>query len=156
MPTTINVNRQIETIRIEENGNTLYSWEVATDDESVIAMLAEITGALDRAQALVHMAGGADEAEAQAAKKSLVLLQKRAISAVIGEQGYHDVLCHIGNGTPCDPAENIRNIGDVFAELCMWVYERCTPRILGEASAIASSNLKKKPKKRPKKKGKRK
>lgn len=134
MATILKINRQIETIKVEDNGETLYEWEVATDDKSIEQMLSKIGSSLDRAHTLVDKEAKAKNDEERAeANAMIVRLQKRVITSVIGSQGYLDVLEYIGGEYgPADPSENIRNIGDIFAALCVFVYERCTSKQLRE------------------------
>lgn len=134
MATTLRINRQTEIIKVEDDGEALYEWEVPTDDASVERMLGLVGSAIQSAATLTSAQDGAKtEEERDKATADLVKLQKRVISAIIGPDGYTDVLTYIGDGKPCDPKKNIVNIGDVFGALCVWLYERCTAKQLREA-----------------------
>ena len=135
MATTLKINRQHETIKVDdEDGSALYEWKVPTDDDSLNRTLNMVGNAMIRAKDLSdEQAKATTPEEAKEATDSLVKLQKRVISAIIGADGYQDVLCYIGDGEPCDPAKNIVNIGDVFGALCVWLYEHCTSKQLRDA-----------------------
>lgn len=133
MDTVLDINRKHEKIRVEEGGRTVLEWRIATDDKSIEDMIAKIGNAVDRAHILVEKEAEAEtDEERREANDMIVRLQKRVITAIIGADGYRDVLTYIGDGEPCDPSENIRNIGEVFAALCVWLYERCTSKQLRE------------------------
>lgn len=133
--TTLQVNKKQETIGIEDaDGEVLYEWTVNTDDDSLQKMLNRVQNAFLRAPDLEEKAANAKTPEeAREANEATVKLQRRAISAIIGEQGYNDILEYIGDGEPVDPYDHIITIGDVFGSLCMWLYERCTSKQLREA-----------------------
>lgn len=136
MATTLKINRQIETIKVTDpDGTTAYEWRIPTDDESMETMLHMVGNAMDRSAAIQKKIDRAQEdAEAAAeAKAAMVRLLKRTVSAIIGNQGWNDVLTYIGDGKPCDPEKNIANIGEVFAALTTWLYEHCTSKQLREA-----------------------
>lgn len=133
--TTLQINKRQEIIGIEdENGEPLYEWVVDTDDDSIQRMLNRVQNAFLRAPDLEEKARNAKtEEEAREANEATVKLQRRGISAIIGEQGYNDILEYIGDGEPVDPYDHIITIGDVFGTLCVWLYERCTSKQLREA-----------------------
>lgn len=133
--TTLQVNKRRETIGIEgADGEPLYEWTVSTDDDSLQKMLNRVQNAFLRAQDLEEKASSAKTPEeAREANEATVKLQRRAISAIIGEEGYNDILEYIGDGEPVDPYDHIITIGDVFGALCVWLYERCTAKQLREA-----------------------
>lgn len=136
MATTLKINRQVETIKVDNpDGSTAYEWRIATDDKNLVKMLHMVGNAMDRFATLQRKID--DEklsAEERAeAENAMVKLMKRIVSAIIGEQGWADVLEYIGDGVPCDPAKNIINIGEVFAALVTWLYEHCTSKQLREA-----------------------
>lgn len=134
MATVLRINRQTEIINVQDGEETLYSWEIPTDDESIDRMLGMVGSAIESAESLTDKQNSAKtDDEREKAEKDLVKLQKRVISAIIGSDGYNDVLTYIGDGKPCDPAKNIVNIGDVFGALCVWLYEHCTAKQLREA-----------------------
>ncbi len=133
--TTLQVTKRKEVISIDgPDGEPLYEWEVATDDASLQRMLNRVQNAFERARDLGEQAATAQTPEeVRAANEATVKLQKRAVSAIIGEQGYRDLLEYIGDGEPVDPYEHIIAIGDVFGALCVWLYERCTAKQLRDA-----------------------
>lgn len=136
MATTLKINRQVETIKVnDEDGSELYAWKVSTDDDSLQRTLNMVGNAMDRFAAIQKKIDRAQEdAEAAAeAKAAMVRLLKRTVSAIIGNQGWNDVLTYIGDGKPCDPEKNIANIGEVFAALTTWLYEHCTSKQLRDA-----------------------
>lgn len=147
MATTLKINRQVETIDVRaDDGSALYEWNVRTDDASMQRMISMVGNALDRAHSLTDKAEKADTDEARSeANADIARLQKRVISAIIGSDGYNDVLEYIGGGEPCDPMENIVNIGDVFGALCVWLYERCTAKQLREAGVYFERQRKSEP-----------
>lgn len=132
MAMTLKINRQFETIEVENpDGSIACSWQVATDDASLTSMLYRVGNAMDRFAALQLKPDG--DAPDEKTKEATVRLLKRTISAIIGEDGYDDVLRYIGDGEPCDANNNIVNIGEVFAALCTWLYEHCSSKQLREA-----------------------
>jgi len=133
--TTLQVNRKSERINIrDDDGRVAYEWEVATDDESLQTMLVRVGNAFERAKELADASDAATTPEElEQTTKEIVKLQKRVISAIIGPQGYQDILEYIGDGEAVDPARYIRNVGDVFGSLCVWLYQRCTSKQLREA-----------------------
>lgn len=133
--TNLQINKRQETIGIEgPNGEPLYEWVVDTDDESLQKMLNRVQNAFLRAPDLEEKARNAETPEeVREANEATVKLQRRGISAIIGEDGYNDILEYIGDGEPVDPYDHIITIGDVFGTLCVWLYERCTSKQLREA-----------------------
>ena len=133
--TTLQVARKQEAICIAgPDGEPLYEWLVSTDDASLQRMLNKVGNSFDRARDLAAKAeGAATPEEAREANEETVKLQKRVISAIVGEQGYQDILEYIGDGEPVDPYDYIIVIGDVFGALCVWLYERCTSKQLRDA-----------------------
>ncbi len=134
-PLQLQFNRSVEYINIpDDDGETLYEWGVKTDDESLQTMLVRVGNAFERAKQLSDAADAATTPEElEAANAEIVKLQKRVISAIIGPDGYEDILEYIGDGEKVDPSKHIRTIGDVFGSLCVWLYERCTSKQLREA-----------------------
>jgi hypothetical protein len=135
---TIKVNRQVEKITVPgDDGEAAIVWKIRTDDKSMDSMLKMVGNAIDRAQALTEKSDEAQtEEELAETNRAIVHLQKRVISAIVGADGYDELLLYIGGGKPADPAENIVNIGDVFGALCVWLYERCTAKQLREAGVM--------------------
>ena len=133
--TRLQINKKQEIIGIEdEHGEPLYEWVVNTDDDSLQKMLNRVNNAFLRAPDLQEKAANATTPEeAREANEATVKLQRRGISAIIGEAGYNDILEYIGDGVPVDPYDHIITIGDVFGSLCVWLYERCTAKQLREA-----------------------
>lgn len=133
--TTLKINREVEHITVkDDDGEVLLDWVVRTDDESIEQTLKLVGNAMDRAAEYSKKAEAAETDEEIAELNDMtVRLFKRTISAIIGPEGYQELLTYIGDGTPCDPAKNIANIGEVFASLCTWLYARCTSRQLREA-----------------------
>lgn len=133
--TTIKINREVEHITVkDDDGEVLYDWTVKTDDRSLEQTLHLVGNAMDRASEFAKKADAAEtEEEVAELNEIMVRLFKRTISAIIGPKGYQDVLTYIGDGQPCDPANNISNIGEVFASLCTWLYSKCTNKQLREA-----------------------
>lgn len=138
---TIKINRQIETIKVpDETGEIVYSWEVPTDDASIEVMGAKIASALDRFKSVSRQVENAQsDDEMQQATEVCVRLQKRVIVTIIGEEGYNDVLTYIGDGMPCDPANNLTNIGEVMAALLTWFAAHCTSQEMRRATTQLSA-----------------
>ena len=139
MATTLKINRQTETIKVDNpDGTTACEWKIATDDASMEKRLRMVGDAMDRfaaIQAKIDKAGEDAEA-AKEAKAAMARLMKRTVSAIIGADGWNDVLAYIGDGEPCDPEKNIANIGEVFAALVTWLYEHCTSKQLREVGVL--------------------
>lgn len=124
MATVINLGRQVETITVpDEDGTVACEWKVPTDDGSLDLMVSQVAAALEA----YANDGSVEEA---------VHLQRRVITAVIGEDGYSDVLAYIGGGEPADPSVNVANIGDVFAGLLVWLYDHVGQQRLVEAASM--------------------
>ena len=159
MADLIRINRAVETIEVrDEDGDVACSWKVRTDDESLERTLRMVSGAMDRFAALnVEMAQAETDEERKQAVDAMVRLFKRTITAIIGEQGWHDVLAYIGDGEECDPAANISNLGEVFAALTTWLWNHCSSKQLREAGVYFTAEKAKLPmnrkQRRAKKKG---
>ncbi|WP_294162250.1 hypothetical protein [uncultured Senegalimassilia sp.] len=160
MAELIRINRAVETIEVrDEDGEVACSWKVRTDDESLERTLRMVGNAMDRFAALNdEMAQAETDEERQKAAETMVRLFKRTITAIIGEQGWHDVLAYIGDGEECDPAANISNLGEVFAALTTWLWNHCSSKQLREAGVYFTAEKAKLPmnrkQRRAKKKGK--
>lgn len=160
MAELIRINRAVETIEVrDEDGEVACSWKVRTDDESLERTLRMVGGAMDRFAALnAEMAQAETDEERKQAVDAMVRLFKRTITAIIGEQGWHDVLAYIGDGEECDPAANIANLGEVFAALTTWLWNHCSSKQLREAGVYFTAEKAKLPmnrkQRRAKKKGK--
>lgn len=160
MAELIRINRAVETIEVrDEDGEVACSWKVRTDDESLERTLRMVGNAMDRFGALSgEMAQAETDEERKRAAESMARLFKRTITAIIGEEGWHDVLAYVGGGEECDPAENTANLGEVFAALVTWLWKHCSSKQLREAGAYFSAEKAKLPRnrrqRRAKKKGK--
>lgn len=142
---TIKINREVEHITVkDDDGEVMFDWAVKTDDKSLEQMLHLVGNAMDRAGEYSQKAAEAETPEDIAELNEMtVRLFRRTISAIIGPEGYQDVLTYIGDGEPCDPANNIANIGEVFASLCTWLYSRCTSKQLREAGVYFEAESRK-------------
>lgn len=142
---TIKINREVENITVkDDDGEVMFDWAVKTDDKSLEQMLHLVGNAMDRAGEYSQKAAEAETPEDIAELNEMtVRLFRRTISAIIGPEGYQDVLTYIGDGEPCDPANNIANIGEVFASLCTWLYSRCTSKQLREAGVYFEAESRK-------------
>ena len=132
---TIKINRLVEHIEVrDEDGELAYRWEVRTDDASMERMTHMVGDAMSRFHALSDelRAAEADEDRERAAS-AMVHLFRRTACAIIGEQGWEDVLEYIGDGEPVDPAQHINDLGEVFAALCNWLWDHCSNKQLREA-----------------------
>ena len=147
MAELIRINRAVETIEVrDEDGEVACSWKVRTDDETMERTLRMVGNAMDRFKAVNdEIAAAETEEERQRATEVMVRLFKRTITAIIGEQGWHDVLAYIGDGEECDPAANIANLGEVFAALVTWLYDRCSSKQLREAGVYFNAEKAKLP-----------
>lgn len=159
MAELIRINRAVETIEVrDENGDVACSWKVRTDDENLERTLRMVGNAMDRFAALNdEMTQAETDEERQKAAETMARLFKRTITAIIGEQGWHDVLAYIGDGEECDPAANIANLGEVFATLITWLWNHCSSKQLREAGVYFTAEKAKLPmnrkQRRAKKKG---
>lgn len=142
---TIKINREVEHITVKnDDGEVMFDWAVKTDDKSLAQMLHLVGNAMDRAGKYSQKAAEAETPEDIAELNEMTArLFRRTISAIIGPEGYQDVLTYIGDGEPCDPANNIANIGEVFASLCTWLYSRCTSKQLREAGVYFEAESRK-------------
>ena len=132
---TIKINRSVEHIVVrDEDGEVAYRWKVRTDDASLERTTRLVGDAMSRCHALSDelVAAETDE-ERKRTAVTLVHLFKRTTCAIIGEQGWEDVLAYIGDGEPVDPAEHINDLGEVFAALVSWLWEHCSNKQLREA-----------------------
>lgn len=159
MAELIRINRAVETIEVrDENGDVACSWKVRTDDENLERTLRMVGNAMDRFAALNdEMTQAETDEERQKAAETMARLFKRTITAIIGEQGWHDVLAYISDGEECDPAANIANLGEVFAALITWLWNHCSSKQLREAGVYFTAEKAKLPmnrkQRRAKKKG---
>lgn len=130
----IKLNKQTEHIDIKA-GEEVVTFSVKTDDDNIERMLTMVGNSMDRFASLQHkMDTIENEDEVAEAKNAMVRLQKRCITAIVGEEGYNDILLLLSDDDePVDPAKNIVNIGEVFAALCTWLYDHCTSKQLREA-----------------------
>lgn len=147
MAELIRINRAVETIEVrDENGDVACSWKVRTDDENLERTLRMVGNAMDRFAALNdEMTQAETDEERQKAAETMARLFKRTITAIIGEQGWHDVLAYIGDGEECDPAANIANLGEVFAALTTWLWNHCSSKQLREAGVYFTAEKAKLP-----------
>lgn len=135
MATILNINREVEKIIIPgEEGQEDTILEVFTDDKSIEQTLHQVGNAMDRFAVLQSKLDKAQDEEAiKEQQEAMVRLFKRTISAIVGTDGWNKVLEYIGDGKPADPANNILNLGEIFAALVTWLYERCTSKQLRNA-----------------------
>ena len=149
---TIKINRSIEHIVVrDEDGEAACDWAVRTDDASMERMTRLVGDAMSRFHALSDGLGAAEsDEERKRASEAMARLFKRTICAVIGEQGWEDVLAYIGDGEPVDPAEHVNDLGEVFAALVNWLWEHCSNKQLREAGAYFQGQKQHMPKSRAK------
>lgn len=135
MATILNINREVEKIIIPgEEGQENTILEVFTDDKSIEQTLHQVGNAMDRFAVLQSKLDKAQNEEAiKEQQDAMVRLFKRTISAIVGTDGWNKILEYIGDGKPADPANNILNLGEIFAVLVTWLYERCTSKQLRNA-----------------------
>lgn len=135
MPTILNINREVEKIVIPGDANQEDTvLEVFTDDKSIEQTLHQVGNAIDRFAALQSKLDKAEDEEAvKEQQEAIARLFKRTISAIVGKDGWQKILEYIGDGEPVDPTNNIMTIGEVFAALVTWLYERCTSKQLRDA-----------------------
>ena len=135
MATILNINREVEKIIIPgEEGQENTILEVFTDDKSIEQPLHQVGNAMDRFAVLQSKLDKAQNEEAiKEQQDAMVRLFKRTISAIVGTDGWNKILEYIGDGKPADPANNILNLGEIFAALVTWLYERCTSKQLRNA-----------------------
>lgn len=135
MATILNINREVEKIIIPgEEGQEDTILEVFTDDKSTEQTLHQVGNAMDRFAVLQSKLDKAQNEEAiKEQQDAMVRLFKRTISAIVGTDGWNKILEYIGDGKPADPANNILNLGEIFAALVTWLYERCTSKQLRNA-----------------------
>lgn len=147
----LKITKQIETIEVkDDNDDVVLSWDVPTDDASIQQLTNKLANALSRAADLSKAIDDADSPEAaETSRQNLASLQKRVITAVLGDDAYDQILTYMGNGTPVDPMKNISNLGEIFAALCVWVYDHCTNEELRNAAQhLVPSNKQKRRRKR--------
>ncbi|WP_417801705.1 hypothetical protein [Thermophilibacter provencensis] len=136
----LNVTRDYEDVYLQdpEEHPEAPRYRVRFDDASIDAMLAKIGDALDRARGLERRAAEAstDEERAEVARVT-AHLQRRVIVAVIGPEGYDDVLRLVGDGEPADPETHVVQLGEVFAQLMDLVSRRASSEKLREYSLHA-------------------
>lgn len=132
---TIKINRSVETIEVrDEDGEVACRWKVRTDDASMERMTHMVGDAMERFHVLSDELGAAEtDEERKQAADAMVRLFKRTTCAIIGEQGWEDVLAYIGDGEPADPAQHINDLGEVFAALTNWLWDHCSNKQLREA-----------------------
>lgn len=132
---TIKINRSVEHIVVrDEDGEVAYRWKVRTDDASLERITHLVGDAMSRFHALSDELGAAEsDEERKRASEAMARLFKRTTCAIIGEQGWEDVLAYIGDGEPVDPTEHVNDLGEVFAALVNWLWEHCSNKQLREA-----------------------
>ena len=130
----IKLNKQTENIEIDAGEDSIVL-NIKTDDDNIERMLTMVGNAMDRFASLQHKIDTEESEEGlQDAKQAMVRLQKRCITAIVGEEGYNDILLLMSDDDePVDPTNNIVNIGDVFAALTTWLYDHCTAKQLRDA-----------------------
>lgn len=135
MSTILKINKEVEKIIIPTDGESDdIVFEVRTDDNNITQTLHRIGNAMDRFSALQTRLDGAEsENEIEEIQQAMARLFKRSISAIVGKDGWKQILCFIGDGKPVDPAKNIITLGEVFAALVTWLYEHCTSKQLRDA-----------------------
>lgn len=135
MSTILKINKEVEKIIIPtEDGSDDIILEVFTDDKSIAQTLHQVGNAMDRFSALQSkLDKAADKGEVDEAQQAMARLFKRSITAIVGKDGWEKILCFIGDGQPADPTNNIITLGEVFAALVTWLYERCTSKQLRDA-----------------------
>ena len=121
MATILSINKENEkiVIPVEDGDDVVLS--VNTSDKNIETVLHKVGNAISKFQTLsknIELATGDEDVEQ--AKDALVNLMKRTISAIVGKEGWEDILSFIGDGTPVDPKREhhdawrgIRGIGDV-------------------------------------------
>lgn len=140
MATVLKINRQVEKIVVPGGDGPDTVLEVSTDDKSVEATLHLVGNAMDRFAAAQSRLDAADgEEEAAQARDAMARLFKRTISAIVGKEGWEAILLHIGGGERADPRENVITLGEVFAALVTFIYERCTSKQLRDAGVYLSA-----------------
>lgn len=136
----LNVTRDYEDVYLQdpEDHPGAARYRVRFDDASIDSMLAKIGDALDRAQGLERRAAEAstDDERAEVARMT-AHLQRRVIAAVIGPEGYDDVLRLVGDGEPANPETHVVQLGEVFAQLMDLVGRRASSEKLREYSLRA-------------------
>lgn len=155
MATVIKINKQVEQVVIECGGDEL-EIGIPTDDASIDRMVSMVGNAMDRfasiQKTIDEATGSGDEDKAAEATDAMVRLERRVITAIVGEDGYEAILALMSDdGEQVDPAENIVNVGEVLAGLVTWLYEHCTSKQLREAGVYAQRQSKSMPKKRKRK-----
>ncbi len=153
MATILNINKEYEEIIIPGGEGEDVVLSVCTSDANIEATLHKVGNAIDRFQVLssnVNLASSEDDLEQ--AKDALSNLIARTTSAIVGEQGWLDILTFIGDGTPVDPKENISTLGEVFAALVTWLYDHCSNKQLRAAGVYLQRETKGMHKAKPKRK----
>lgn len=133
--TTLHLNRRVETINIQnEYGEAVLSWQIPTDDKHLEIMLKAVGDAMSRFSAVwSKIEKAADKGEEDEAKSAMVHLLKRTVTAILGQDAWSEILDYMGDGVEIDPADYIMDLGEIFAALCTWLYERCTSQQLRDA-----------------------
>lgn len=114
-----NSNKAYETIYLKDPN--IYpdapSWTIPLDDKSITAMQKIAKRAIDKAEHLGKLELAAiNEVEYDKVQEDMVKLQKRTIVAVVGEQGYRDVLLWMSpDENPIEHKDYIVQLGEVFA-----------------------------------------
>lgn len=155
MATVIKLNKQVEQVVIECGDDEL-EIGIPTDDASIDRMLSMVGNAMDRFASIQRTIDEAtdqgDPEKADKATDAMVRLERRVITAIVGEDGYEAILALMSDdGEQVDPAENIVNVGEVLAGLVTWLYEHCTSKQLREAGVYVQRQSKSMPKKRKRK-----
>lgn len=110
----------------EDNPDTP-RFRVFFDDESIDALLAKVSNAIDRAQSLNRKLDQAQTDEQRAEiTQMMVHLEKRVIVAFIGTDGYDRLLSWMGDGEPIDPAKHTSMLGEVMASFLMLLGRKAT------------------------------
>lgn len=144
MSTIFRINREIEKIIVPtEDDQEDIVFQIFTDDKSIELMLHQVGNAMDRFAALQSkLDKAASKEDVTKAQDAMVRLFKRTITAIIGEEGWNQILTYIGDGTPIDPAQNILTLGEVFAALVTWLYDHCTSQQLRNAGVYLKNEQK--------------
>lgn len=156
MAHVIKLTKEVEDIDIVTDDEVV-TFRIKTDDESITRMLNLVGNAMDRFASLQHKIDTVESEEDGAeAEQAMVRLLKRCIIAIVGEDGYNIILVLMSDdGNPVDPAKNLSNIGEVFATLVTWLYDRCTSKQLREAGVYFEKQTSSMPKRKKKKSKKR-
>lgn len=134
----LNATRACEDVYLEdpEEHPDTPRFRVWLDDRSIVEMLGKIMDAVDRAKEIGRREREArTDEEREEVAQMMARHQRRVISAVIGPEGYQQVLEWMGNGEPVDPARHTRQIGEVYGALLSMVAHKATSEQLRECGA---------------------